>query len=97
MSIPEHVLLQHFQFGLSEDTGLQLDALSESSLLLKDPTEGKEILDHIRETTPLINLHDNASSGGERIEQPRTIVSRIQAFILIISKILLKVPLHEQQ
>jgi hypothetical protein len=61
--------------------------------LLKDPTEGKEILDDIRETTPLIDLHNDVPSGGERIEQRRTIVSIIQAFISIISKILLKVPI----
>jgi hypothetical protein len=85
------VLLQHFQFGLSKDAGLQLDALSEGSFLLKDPTEGKEILDHIQETTPLIDLHNDVPLGGERIEQPRTIISKIQAFI--ISTILLKVPL----
>jgi hypothetical protein len=59
--------------------------------LLKDPTGGKEILDHIQETTPLIDLHNDAPLGGERIEQPRTIISKIRAFI--ISTILLKVPL----
>jgi hypothetical protein len=51
------VLLQHFWFKLSEDASLQLDALSEGSFLLKDPTEGKEILDYNQETTPLIDLH----------------------------------------
>jgi hypothetical protein len=86
-------LLQHFQFGLFDHAGLQLDALSEGSFLLKVPTEGKEILDHIQETTPLIDLHNDAPSGGERIEQLRTMISRIRAFIWIISKILLKVPL----
>jgi hypothetical protein len=85
------VLLQHFCFGLSKNAGLQLDSLSEGSFLLKDPTEGKEILDHIRETTPLIDLHNDAPLGGERIEQLRTIINKIRAFI--ISTILLKVPL----
>jgi hypothetical protein len=93
LSIPEHVLLQHFWFGLSKDAGLQLDALSKGSFLLKNPTERKEILDHIQETTPLIDLHNDAPLEGERIEQPRTIIRRIRAFISIISKILLKVPL----
>jgi hypothetical protein len=50
-------------------------------------------LDHIQETTPLIDLHNDAPSRGEYIEKPRTIISRIRAFISIISKILLKVPL----
>jgi hypothetical protein len=71
------VLLQHFHFGLSEDASLQLDALSEGSFLLKDPTKGKEILDSIRETLPPIDLHNDAPSGGERIEQPRSIISRV--------------------
>jgi hypothetical protein len=87
------VLLQHFQFRLFKDTGLQLDTLSEGSFLLKDPTEEKEILDHIQETIPLIDLHNDAPLGGERIDQPRTIISRIRDFISIISKILLKVAL----
>jgi hypothetical protein len=42
---------------------------SKSHFLLKDSIEGKEILDHIRETTPLINLHNDAPSGGEHIEE----------------------------
>jgi hypothetical protein len=71
------VLLQYFWFGLSKDAGLQLDALSEGSFLLKDPTEGKELLDLIRETTSLVSLHNVASSGGEYIERWRTIISRI--------------------
>jgi hypothetical protein len=49
LSKPERVLLQHFRFGLSDHAGLQLGALSEGSLLFKDLTEGKEILDHIRD------------------------------------------------
>ena len=50
---------------------VQLDALSECSFLLKDPTGGKKILDLIQETTPFIDLHNDVPLGGERIEQPR--------------------------
>jgi hypothetical protein len=85
------VLLQHFQFRLSKDTGLQLDALSKGLFLLKDP-KGRKLGSYPRNYS-LIDLHDDALLGGERIEQLRTIVSRIRAFISIISKILLKVPL----
>jgi hypothetical protein len=36
--------------------------------LLKDATEGKEILDHIGETNPPVDLHDHAPSRGDYIE-----------------------------
>jgi len=41
----------------------------------------------------LVDLQNKAPSGGECIEQPRTIVIRIRAFISNISKIPLTVPL----
>ena len=47
---------------------------------------GKEILDLIRETTPSsICIINDAPLGGECIEQPRTIISRIRASISFIS------------
>ena len=45
----------------------------------------------------LVDLHNEAPSGGECIEQPRTNISRIRAFISLISKSLLKVPLLNYQ
>jgi hypothetical protein len=61
--------------------------------LLKDATEGKEILDHIGETNPPVDLHDHAPSRGDYIEWPRTIISKVWACFSNLSKILLKVPL----
>ena len=45
----------------------------------------------------LVDLQNKAPSGGECIEQPRTIVIRIRAFISNISKIPLTVPLLNYQ
>jgi len=45
----------------------------------------------------LVDMQNEDPSGGECIEQPRTIVIRIRAFISNISKILLTVPLLNYQ
>jgi hypothetical protein len=39
-------MLQLFPSVLSDHAGLQLDAFSKGLFLLKDPNEGKEILEH---------------------------------------------------
>ena len=55
-------------------------------------------MDLIRETTPSsICIINDAPLGGECIEQPRTIIIRIRAFISSISKIPLTVPLLNYQ
>jgi hypothetical protein len=75
LSIPKHMLLRYFWFGLFEDAGLQLDTLSEGSFFHEDPTKGKELLDRIREITPSVSLHNDAPLRRECIERPRTIIS----------------------
>jgi hypothetical protein len=45
--LPDIVLLQHFQHGLSQDNVFHLLALTNGSLFHKNPTEGLEILERI--------------------------------------------------
>jgi hypothetical protein len=42
LSKPERLLLQHFQFGLLDHAGLQLDALSEGSFCLRIQLKGRK-------------------------------------------------------
>jgi len=49
--MPEHVLLQHFHYGLSKEAALFLDTSSGGSFSHKTVSEGKAILDKILENT----------------------------------------------
>ena len=51
LSLPEHVLLQHFRLGLTKEAALYLDITTGGSFAHKTPTEGREILDRILENT----------------------------------------------
>jgi hypothetical protein len=51
LSLPEHVLLQHFCLGLTKEAALYLDITSGGSFAHKTPAEGREILDLILENT----------------------------------------------
>jgi hypothetical protein len=52
LSIPNHVLLQHFWLGLSKESALQLDIIAEGSFTHKTTDEGEALLDRILENTP---------------------------------------------
>ena len=54
LSIPNHVLLQHFWLGLSKEPTLQLDTAAGGSFTHKTTAEGEELIDHILENTPLL-------------------------------------------
>jgi hypothetical protein len=51
LSIPEHVLLQHFCFGLNKEAALHLDCTAGGSFAHKTPSEGRKLLDLILENT----------------------------------------------
>ena len=51
LSIPDHVLLQHFWLGLNNDTAQQLDITTGGSFAYKTTSEGMALLDRILENT----------------------------------------------
>ena len=51
LSIPDHVLLQHFWLGLSKESALQLDVTVGGSFTHKTTAEGEALLDRILENT----------------------------------------------
>jgi hypothetical protein len=51
LSIPNHVLLQHFWLGLSKESALQLDIAIGGSFTHKTTAEGEALLDCILENT----------------------------------------------
>ena len=51
MSIPDHVLLQHFWSGQNNETALQLDITAGGSFAYKTTSEGMALLDRILENT----------------------------------------------
>ena len=52
LSIPNHVLLQHFWLGLSKKSSLQLDITAKGSFNHKTTAKGEALLDRILENTP---------------------------------------------
>jgi hypothetical protein len=52
LSIPNHVLLQHFWLGLSKESALQFDIATGGSFTHKTTAEGEALLDRILENTP---------------------------------------------
>ena len=51
LSIPDHVLLQHFWSSLSKESAVQLDIITRGSLDHRTLAEGEALLDHILENT----------------------------------------------
>jgi hypothetical protein len=56
--MPDHVLLQHFHYGLSKEAGLFLDVSSGGSFSHKTVSGRKAILDKILENTPYTGIYD---------------------------------------
>jgi hypothetical protein len=81
LSLPNHVLLQHFWFGLSKESALQLDLAAGGSFNHKTIAEGEELLRRFLENTPLLeplrvepNLkHEEVSSA---MADPKTPIQR---------------------
>ena len=70
LSMPEHVLLQHFHYGLSKEAALFLDTSSGGSFSHKTVSEGKAILDKILENTPYTGVYE--TSPEPKDETPAT-------------------------
>jgi len=51
LSIPNHVLLQHFWLGLSKESALQLDVTARGSFMHNTTSEAEALLDRILENT----------------------------------------------
>ena len=51
LSIPDHVLLQHFWLGLNNETAQQLDITTGGSFAYETTSEGMALLDRILENT----------------------------------------------
>ena len=51
LSIPDHVLLQHFWVGLSKESAQQLDITAGGSFMCKTTSKGEALLDRILENT----------------------------------------------
>jgi hypothetical protein len=49
LSLPDHVLLQHFQYGLDKESAKNLDISARGSFAHKTTVEGRELLDLILE------------------------------------------------
>ena len=54
LSIPDHVLLQHFYIGLDKESTFYLDIISGGSFAHRTPSEGRKILDRITENTSFV-------------------------------------------
>jgi hypothetical protein len=52
LSIPNHVLLQHFWIGFRKESSLHLDIAVRGLFTHKTTVEGETLLDHILENTP---------------------------------------------
>ena len=73
MSIPNHVLLQHFWLGLSKESALQLDLTAGGSFTHKTTAEGESLLDHILENTPLLEpLRVEPEPSHEEVSSAKT-------------------------
>jgi hypothetical protein len=58
LSLPEHLLLQHFYAGLDKESAHHLDFTSGGSFAHLTPSEGKEVLNRILERTSFICIHE---------------------------------------
>ena len=70
MSLPEHVLLQHFYMGLRQELAWYIDISFGGSFTHKTPTEGREILDRILENT--LFFEDYKTKDESSHEEPST-------------------------
>jgi len=64
LSIPDHVLLQHFWLGLSKESALQLDSTTGGSFTHKTTAEREALLDRILENTSFIETLPVAGSSS---------------------------------
>ena len=63
LSIPDHVLLQHFYSGLDKESTNHLDASAGASFSHKTPIKGMEILDRITENNSFVSKSQPVTPG----------------------------------
>ena len=58
LSLPEHLLLQHFYTGLDKESAHHLDLTSGGSFAHLTPAESREVLDKILDRTSVVCIHE---------------------------------------
>ena len=58
LSLPEHLLLQHFYAGLDKESAHHLDLTSGGSFAHLTPTKGREVLNRILDRTSFVCIHE---------------------------------------
>jgi hypothetical protein len=58
LSLPNHILLNHFHYGLSKEAAFHLDLASGGSFTHMSFSEGEAILQKILENTPYTGIYD---------------------------------------
>ena len=79
MSIPDHVLLQHFWLGLNNEIALRLDITAGGSFAYKTTSEGMTLLDRILEnasfTEPLPVVGTSSQGDAPLAESTHPLVT----------------------
>ena len=57
LSLPEHLLLQHFYAGLDKESAHYIDLTSGGSFAHLAPSEGREVLNKILDRTSFVCIH----------------------------------------
>jgi len=77
LSLPEHLLLQHFYAILDKVSAHHLDLTSGGSFAHLTPSEGREVLNKILDRTSFICIHEPVPTEPEmRHEEPSEIESK---------------------
>ena len=58
LSLPKHLLLQHFYTGLDKESALHLDLTSGGCFAHLTPSEGREVLNRILDRTSFVCIHE---------------------------------------
>ena len=76
LSLPEHLLLQHFYAGLDKESAHHLDLTSGGSFAHLTPFEDREVLNKILDRTSFVCIHEPVPTEPEmRHEEPSEIES----------------------
>ena len=76
LSLPEHLLLQHFYAGLDKESAHHLDLTSGGSFAHLTPTKSRGVLDKILDRTSFICIHELVPTEPEMChEEPSKIES----------------------
>ena len=65
LSLPEHLLLQHFYAGLEKESAHHLDLTSGGSFAHLTPTESRRVLDKISNRTSFVCIHEPVPTEPE--------------------------------